>query len=75
MEKYRKLLPSWFEENNNHPDDDKRFYELVLKSKDEKISLDIFEAVIGNNGAAENVYKRYEDLRNFLFFIQENKED
>ncbi len=69
MGKYRNIIQSWYEENNHHPQDDERFYEIVLESKDEKISLDIFEAVIGNNENAVNVYKRYEDLRNFLSFI------
>ncbi len=69
MEKYKELIQHWYELNNNHPCDDERFYDIVLKSKEEKISLDIFEAVIGNNENAVNVYKRYEDLRNFLSFI------
>ncbi|MBQ6037561.1 MAG: hypothetical protein IJL37_02690 [Bacteroidaceae bacterium] len=70
----KELIKNWFRLNNNHPEDDNRFYEIVIQSIDNKIGKDVFEAALREvspevaDDEISAVYCRYEDIRCFLVY-------
>ena len=60
--------------NNNHSLDDERFFDIVIDSITDKISIEIFrEAIMEVNPTITedeffSIYCRYEELRTFLTY-------
>lgn len=68
-----KLIRNWYELNNSHPCDDRRFYDIVIQSIDTKIDLDTFIKALPdvNEEEVENIFMEYENYHDFLSYLKE----
>ena len=68
----RELIFNWYNINDGHPLDDRRFYDIVIESVENKIELSTFEDALRDvnehlsDEEIRDVYSRYEDLRCLL---------
>lgn len=60
-------LKNWSLNNNGHPKDDERLYEIVMSTLNEKISENDFLKIVKKR--PKTSYRRYEDLRCFAKFL------
>lgn len=72
MEEY---IKNWFRMNNNHPEDNERFFDIVIDSEKDAVERDVFEEAmrqINENVSEEevdNAFCKYQDLREFLLYL------
>lgn len=66
----KEKIKNWYNLNNQHPNDNDMFYDIVINSLDSKIDFDEFEEAIVDVNSAYCVYKRYEDLRNCVLLYR-----
>lgn len=59
-------IENWYVHDNGHPNDHAEFYGIVIDSIGNKIDKSVFESAIDDVNKADEVYKRYEDLRDCL---------
>ena len=70
----KERIKNWYGMNNNHSLDDERFFDIVIDSITDKISIEIFrEAIMEVNPKITedefiSIYCRYEELRTFLTY-------
>lgn len=69
----KELINKWYSTNNGHPYDDEMFYEIVVKSLNQKLSEIDFEDVIKSKEKSTVIYKRYEDLRNCVLYLKKSE--
>lgn len=68
----KERIKSWYVMDNNHPLDNERFFDIVIDSMTEKISIEVFREALTevNSDITEDeiftVYNRYERLWTFL---------
>jgi len=69
MEKETKEnLHNWSLNNNGHPKDDERLYEIVMSTLNEKISENDFLKIVKKK--PKTSYRRYEDLYGFAKYLK-----
>lgn len=66
----KESLKQFVETNNGNPCDDKRFYEIVLGTINNKLVESDFHEVM-NDEEFEIYFPRYEDLISFAKYMQE----
>lgn len=71
----REMIQNWLTIGTTNPQDDNRFYEIVVKAFPQKIEFEDFDdavkTVTGSYGVDE-LYHRYEDLHNFMNYLKQN---
>ena len=73
----KESIEHWLEKDNGHPEDNKRFFEIVAnsfpKKLDQQLFIDAFIAIKGeeNPDKTVDIYRRYEELYDFMFYLKE----
>lgn len=75
----REQIELWYRNNNGHPLDDNRFYDIVISSIGNKVEQSTFENAIrdvNENVLSEDIdtiYMRYECLYDFIvYYMRQN---
>jgi hypothetical protein len=78
MEDIRVMIQNWLTIGTAHQLDDKRFYDIVIKSYPNRIEKQVFVDAYNTAGNAQinldKVYSRYEDLYSFMIYLKQNEE-
>ena len=74
MEDIRVMIQNWLTIGTAHLLDDKRFYDIVIKSYPNRIEKQVFVDAYNTAGNAQidldKVYSRYEDLYFFMIYLK-----
>jgi len=74
----RQEIQNWLTIGTAHLLDDKRFYDIVIKSYPNRIEKQVFVDAYNTAGNAQididKVYSRYEDLYFFMIYLKQNEE-
>ena len=74
MEDIRVMIQNWLTIGTAHLLDDKRFYDIVIKSYPNRIEKQVFLDAYDTAGNAQidldKVYSRYEDLYSFMIHLK-----
>jgi hypothetical protein len=69
----KESLKQFVETNNGNPCDDKRFYEIVLGTINNKLVEADFHEVISDDEEFEKYFSRYEDLISFARYMMQER--
>ena len=70
-------IENWYRNNHHHELDDRRFYDIVIASVNDKIEHDVFDTALREvahditEDEVSSIYSRYEDLRSLLVYYSE----
>lgn len=73
----KESIGHWLKNDNGHPKDNKRFFEIVAnsfpKKLDQQLFVDVYVAIKGeeNPDKTVDIYRRYEELYDFMLYLKE----